>query len=287
MLRRRTAAALAAVVLLLTACSPAPSTELPDGLSVSVYQNRVDVGNRKLSVSFANETGGLLTITRLVFESPQFDGAAVWPKESSRIQDGTTISLAVPLPAPDCDAKDPVPSVEFDYTLEDGRSGTAIVEPVDTLDRLPQIFVEDCVEVSVRKVVEVEATTLPRDVDRDGRLVAEVDLTITPTGATGTVDFETANGTTLLIPVDASGASMPTVPIGLTVEAGDAPTVLTLRYAPIRCDAHAIAEDKRGTILPIAVTTSEGLSGILYVAAADDVKSALYDYARRACGFTQ
>lgn len=283
MLRR--ALLLALLPTVLAGCAPTQSTALPDGLSVSVYQNRVDVGNRKLSVSFTNETGGLLTITRLEFASPQFEAAAVWPKDSSRIQDGTTISLAVPLPPPVCTAQDPVPSVEFDYALEDGRSGTAIAQPVDTLDRLPQLFVEDCVGVSVGEIVDIQVTTPPRDAQRGGRLVAEVDLILTPTGADGAVEFGTANGTTLLMPVDEAGGDAPALPLGLTVRGNDAPSVLTVGYAPNRCDAHAIAEDKRGTILPFTVATSDGLSGVLYLPAAEEVKSALYDYARRACGF--
>jgi hypothetical protein len=286
MLRRGAAFLLVAAVAGLTGCAAGPSTAPPEGLSVSVYQNRVDVGNRKLSVSFQNETGGLLTITRLTFASPQFDGPADWPKESSRIQDGTTISLAVPLPPPDCAAQDPVPSVEFDYALEDGRSGTAVVEPVDTLERLPQLFVEDCVGVAVAEIVDIQVATAPRDAERGGRLIAEVDLTLTPTGSGGSVEFATANGTTLLIPVDAAGAATPIWPLGLTVSGDDAPSVVTIGYAPNRCDAHAIAEDKRGTILPFSVTIPGGLSGVLYLPAAEDVKSALYDYARRACGFT-
>lgn len=284
---RRIAAVLLFAILALAGCAPTPSQELPDGLTVSVYQNRVDVGNRKLSVTFHNDTEHKLTITRLVFTSPQFAEPAVWPKESTTIAAGTAISLAVQLPDPDCTAENPIPSVEFDYTFADGPSGTAITEPVDELTRLPQIFVEDCVEVAVHDVVDVQAMTLPRDATVGERLVAEVDVTLTPTGSDGSVVFEQASGTTLLTPVDAAGIPTPIMPLDVTVNGTDAPSTMTLVYAPGRCDAHAIAEDKRGTIFPINVTTSAGLSGILYLASADDVKVALYDFARRACGFTE
>ena len=271
----------------LAGCAQAPSNALPDGLDVSVYQNRVDIGNRKLSVTFTNDTGGVLTITRLEFTSPQFDGPAVWPKDSTNIANGTAISLAVPLPEPDCTAENRVPSVEFDYALADGSRGTAIAEPVDTLDRLPQIFIEDCVEVSVLGIVDVRAATLPRDAIVAGRQVAEVDVTLTPTGSTGSVVFESAASTTLLTPVDAAAVAIAEQQLDITVNGTDGPSTITLVYAPNRCDAHAIAEDKRGTIFPIRVTTSDGLTGILYLASADDVKVALYDFARRACGFTE
>ncbi len=286
-MRRAIALVLLTAVLAIAGCAQAPSTALPEGLSVSVYQNRVDIGNRKLSVTFTNDTGGVLTITRLEFTSPQFDGPAIWPKDSTNIADGTAISLAVPLPPPDCTAENPIPQVEFDYAIAGGRSGTAIAEPVDTLTRLPLIFIEDCVEVSVLGIVDIQAVTLPRDAIVAGRQVAEVDLTLTPTGSSGSVVFESSSSTTLLTPVDASGVAVAEQVLDVTVNGTDAPSTITLVYAPNRCDAHAIAEDKRGTIFPIAVTTSEGLSGRLYLASADDVKVALYDFARRACGFTE
>lgn len=279
--------AVVVAVLVMAGCAAQPTTALPEGLTVSVYQNRVDVGNRKLSVTFHNDTGERLTITRLEFTSPQFEGPAIWPKESTTIAAGTDISLAVPLPGPDCTAVDPVPSVEFDYALEGGASGTAIAEPVDELVRLPQIFVEDCVEVAMRDVVDVQAVTLPRDATVGSRLVAEVDVTLTPTGSDGSVVFEQSSGTTLLTPVDAAGIPTPSQTIDVTINGTDEPSTMTLIYAPGRCDAHAIAEDKRGTIFPISVSTSVGLSGILYLASADDVKVALYEFARRACGFTE
>ncbi len=142
-------------------------------------------------------------------------------------------------------------------------------------------------EVAVHGIVDVQAVTLPTDATVGSRLVAEVQVTLTPTGANGSVVFEQTAGTTLLTPVDDAGVPTPIMPLDVTVNGTDEPSTMTLVYAPGRCDAHAIAEDKRGTIFPINVTTSDGLSGILYLASADEVKVALYDFARKACGFTE
>jgi hypothetical protein len=280
---RRVALMLLAV-LVLTGCAE-PSTDVPpSGLTLSVYQNRTDVAARKLEVSFLNGTGSALTVTRLELTAGQFAGTAVWPKDSTTIPANVTISLPVPLPEPDCTAEPTSAQVEFDYELADGRSGTAVGTPLDTLERLPGIRQEDCIAVSVASIVGVSMDAAPRSSTLAGRAIAEIDLTLTPTGASGSVTFESAASTTLLSPVSAAGTDEAQFPIDLVVAGSDEPTIVTLRYAPNRCDAHAIAEDKRGTILPLTVSTTEGFDGRLYVAAPDAVRDAIYDFVRAACG---
>ncbi|MGV8896696.1 MAG: hypothetical protein ACOH10_03025 [Rhodoglobus sp.] len=271
-------------ILALSGCSADASQDAPAGLSLSVYQNRTDVEARKLEVSFLNETGSVLTVSRLELRAGQFAGAAIWPKDSTTIPDGVTMSLPVPLPEPACDSTPTDAVVEFDYTLADGRAGTAIATPVDELERLPGIREDDCIAVSVASVVSVRLDSAPRLSSVAGRAVIELDLALTPTGASGSVHLTSAASTTLLAPVDPEGADASELPIDRTIVGNDAPSTVTLRYAPNRCDPHAIAEDKRGTIIPIAATTSDGFEGRLYISAPDEVRNALYDFVRTACG---
>ncbi len=53
---------------------------------------------------------------------------------------------------------------------------------------------------------------------------------------------------------------------------------------PGRCDAHAVAEDKIGTILPFEIETSDGRQGQLGLAANDTLRAELYDYYSARCG---
>jgi hypothetical protein len=271
-------------LLVLTGCASLPNEAPPEGLTLSVYQNRTDVAARKLEVSFLNDTGSALTVSRLELKAGQFAGTAVWPKESTTIPAGVTISLPVPLPDPDCTAEPTDAEVEFDYRLADGRAGTAVATPFDTLERLPGIRQDDCIAVSVASIVTVSMDAAPRVSTIAGRTIAEIDLDLIPTGATGSVTFESASSTTLLTPVDPDGADTTPAPISRTIAGGDEPTTVTLLYSANRCDAHAIAEDKRGTIFPVRVSTTDGFAGPLYVSAADDVRDALYDVVRTACG---
>lgn len=297
MVRVRTATAAAAAAmataLVLGGCAGGPTTsrtaagtDLPSGVTLSVYQTRTDLGQHKLEVAFTNDSGGALGITRMVFRSEQFVEPAVWAKDATTIRAGTTVDLPVVLPDPDCAAVDPVHRVEFDYELADGTRGTAVAEPVDRLDRLPALMAEDCISVAVGEVAAITADTVPRVVPRGGQPVAEVDLTIVPSGSDGTVTIGSLASTTLLTPADAAtGASLTDATIDRTIAGTDAPGTLTLLLVPNRCDPHAVAEDKRGTFLPLTVVTDDGTEGRLYVRAADAVRTALYDFVQTTCGY--
>lgn len=280
-------AAIAAVALV--GCAPVDpptpaSTAPPDGVTVAVYQTRTDVGQHKLELSITNGTDERLTVTRAEFRSEQFAEPAVWPKESTFVVAGATVDLPVELGAPDCDAVDPVPVVEFDYELASGVAGTAVTEADDRIDRLPTLMAEDCIQQSVEEVAVITATTAPRIVERAGALVAEVDLSIAPTGSDGSVTIASWRSTTLVTPADpTSSAALPEAELDLTVSGDDAPSVVTLTLIPNRCDPHAVAEDKRGTIFPLRIVLADGTEGTLFVASADAVRGALYDYVPQAC----
>jgi len=70
--------------------------------------------------------------------------------------------------------------------------------------------------------------------------------------------------------------------VALTVDGRSQTSAVTLTLVPARCDPHAVAEDKRGTVFPLRVSV-DGTSGTVYVAADAEVKAALYDFVRAAC----
>ncbi|MCY1242619.1 hypothetical protein D9M72_555900 [compost metagenome] len=57
---------------------------------------------------------------------------------------------------------------------------------------------------------------------------------------------------------------------------------LSLRIRPARCDPHAVAEDKVGTLLPLRVDAG-GRQGVLKVAAGAVLKARIYEFATAAC----
>lgn len=106
-------------------------------------------------------------------------------------------------------------------------------------------------------------------------------LTVTPNEAgTGTIPeltIERIDGTSLLAaPCDSPW------PTGVTVVAGTGPAEFRLRIRPARCDPHAVAEDKVGTLLPLLVNVG-GREGILRVASGPGLKGQIHDFVTAAC----
>ncbi|MBX3099206.1 MAG: hypothetical protein KF761_06455 [Salinibacterium sp.] len=273
-----------ALAVALAGCAaPAGSTAPPEGVSVAVYQTRTDVGPRRLELSIQNGSTEPLHVTGARLFSAQFTETAVWMKASTTIPAGATIDLPVLLPAPDCTAADPQPIVEFDYTREDGSTGTARTVADDRLDRLPALRAEDCLAKAVSDIVDLSITAPPRAGLINGVPVIEVELAAVPTGATGSVELSTLSSTTLFMAPDPlTGMATNEQPIGVTIAGTDDPSVVTLFLVPGRCDPHAIQEDKRGTIMPIDVKVGD-LEGRIYVPSADAVRGALYQFVTNAC----
>jgi len=282
--RGRLFAGVVVAVLALSGCTPAaPVTELPDGVWVDVYQTRTDTGNRFLEIAVHNESGADVRITAARFDSDQFVSPAIWAKDGTTVHAGATVDLPVALTEPDCATVAPTASVILDFTLTDGTEGSATVEPVDRLDRLPGIRLEDCLAEAVAATADI--TLGPLELDGTGTAVtATLPITLTPTGADSTITLFALGSTTLFqFREPASGQIVDSLALATTVSGGDAPSTLIVQPVTNRCDAHAIAEDKRGTFLPFTVSTEQG-DGDVYLAASDELRNQLYRFYAESCG---
>ena len=97
---------------------------------------------------------------------------------------------------------------------------------------------------------------------------------------TGSFVIDRVLGTTLLTAED--GTDWPLGARGRDRRRAD--QTISLAVRPARCDAHAIADDKRGTILPFEITTSDGRTGRIDRSSGDTLKAELYDYVTERCG---
>ena len=286
------AAALSACTISSGGFPPPPPPPPPDPITVEVHQTRTDVAAHTLQVAVTNASGATLAVESLVLHSDQFVAPARWPKERTTIAPGVTADLPVPLAAVNCEAGWSLPQIDLKYRVGDGPAQSITLEASDRLGQLAQISAVDCLAASVAEVVEITASTTPTIIAKNEPPAARLDLTLRPTGAIGTVTVRGVRSTTLLTVtahpgqsemqgVDAPGAT-PTASFPLTLTGSDAPVLLSLDIRPSRCDAHAIAEDKRGTIFPLDVVVGES-SGEIAVAASDSVREDLYAFARAAC----
>ena len=282
--RRPTAAAalLALAAYALTGCAPGADGVLPAGVEVSVHQNRPDTEDRRLQVRITNGTDAPLTVTSLTFSSPRFTDPSPYQKAPSTVRAGAVLDLPVLLTEPVCDGTGTSPVVKLEYD-HGGHSGTASVTPTDPLDQLDGITERDCLEHDMNAVAEIAEPDAIRSEVVDGRLVAFVDLRVAPTGASGSFTIHAVDDTVLFgLFNPASAVPLDSLPIEITVNGTDEPSTVTIPLVPARCDAHAVAEDKRGTLLPLRVEVGES-SGIRYFALSDARKGELYSYLGDAC----
>ncbi len=267
-------AAIVAAAAGLTGCTG--STELPDGVTVLVYQPRTDVQNDRIAVQVANSSDEPLEITALRLESAGFADPAVWTDDSATVAAGFALDLRMDIPPRVCPDAAPLGTVTLDYRLGDTR-GTAVATADDPYELLPRVADEACLRAEVEAVAAPTISGVLADGGAEGSLV----VAVTPTGASGSVRLLEVWGTTLISPAR-DGLALDSLSLGIDLGA-DGPTEVRIPIVPTRCDAHALAEDKVGTRIPFTVAAGDR-QGELVLAAGPEARTAIIDFWRTACG---
>lgn len=289
----------------------------PNGtpLTAEINQFRDNYAKQIIEIQLTNTTAVALTVLAAEVQTPLFPAGIAWhgaaagsdaagpgtpgPEAAgTEIPAGQTKSLPAPLPAAACQTAPetagpadiaatgpaPEPSAEANVTVVvTVRHGTAEVR-----ERLPAadpfgVLERNSAEVCLaRDAAEVASFRLEPDleVSADGR-TAVVRLGIIPRENGGEpprgLTVDQIDGTTLL-------AEFPAAPWprGVSVATGAAPVELRLGIRPARCDPHAVAEDKVGTLLPLRVSVG-GRQGVLKVDSGAVLKGRIYDFVTAAC----
>jgi len=262
---------------------------LPDGVTVDVYQTRTDLPARKIEIAVTNASEEDITIVAAEFVSTQFALAAVWDArpEGTRVRAGTSVDLPVRLAEPACDDPHPRGLVRIAFSRADGRSGHAELPAVDRYDRLPDMRTQECFAASIGAVATLTIGEPVRVADVGGVSVGYVRVAIAPSGAsgtTGTFTIDALEDTVLLGLADGQGAAVEELPLDLRVSSEDPPGAFEIPIVPGRCDPHAIAEDKQGTIFILQVTAPDGTSDRVRIAATPTARASIYAYFAAACG---
>ena len=288
------AAGVALLALVLSACAPGgevpdgetttPTTGLPDGVTVELQQGRSDVAARQAQVVVRNGTDETLIVGSVEVDDPRFAAPIVRVEDrDSDIGPGRTVGIRVQLPDVACgeNAPDAARStVILDYTLGDasGRASAGIEDPIGFIEPL---HVRDCRADAVAEAAHVSFTDF--DPSPPGEPAA-LTLGIAPTGRSSVLisGIQTTN----LITFEDGGDTAPeTLPIGLEVREGDTGlTEVSLPIVPIRCDPHAVQEDKRGTIFDLEVEV-DGEPGEIELAASEDLRGQILTWVADWCGF--
>jgi hypothetical protein len=271
------------VVAVLTGCASAAPAELPPGVSVEVLQGRTDYTSGTLVLRIVNDSDSELALQRASLSWPGFSGSADWSRGTT-VRPGTTVDLRAPVPEVECDNGADVPKPTAKLSFVDGDSrGTATAPVDDPLSTLDRLRTAGCTTKQVDRLVTV-SVGVPV-VEGEGRhSVAAVELTFTPTGEDGRVDVSSMSSTPLLRPDPATHQDADDWPLHVTVDSASGSVTAEIRVVPARCDAHAIADDKVGTVLDLAVRLSDGSTGEYRLLPPEGVREALLDYVRAACG---
>ena len=249
---------------------------------MSIKQYRLDYAPRALEISVANDSPDPVTVTRVWFDSPLFDGTTSWTRPVE-VPSGSTRDLRVFLGDPVCDAPTPVrpPTATVAFELADGAAGVGSAEPADQFDTVAKVTAPDCIAQHTAEIASITAGDALRTEQRADGLVALLELSARPTGAQGTASVATAARTTLIGPADRSTGWN----LGWAASAASGDLSTTLEIVPSNCNPHIVAEDKRGTFFPLAVTLDDGEAGTVFVGVSDTVREQVYAYIGEYCGW--
>ena len=272
--------ALALLVLLVAGCAPV-DVEASAPISVDVTQGRTDRDGRVIVLDVTNTGAEPIELVSAELATPQFAAPSTWTRGTT-LAAGRTVSLRAPLADPVCPVPGEAgPRVTVSYLDGSGESHSVTVEPTQSTDVLAIIEKDDCIAAltAARADLSIADTVMWT---AGAHQPAELLLSAAPTGE-GSLEVVEAQGTILLALVDSAGTRVKELPIARTVDGSTGVQQFALRLVPARCDPHAIAEDKRGTIMVLAVRLDDGTEGVAYVRPSDDVKASLYAFVTDYC----
>lgn len=251
--------------------SALPSSEAaPPGLSASVVQYRRDAQRDVLQVKVTNDGPDPVHVTDVRLDTWTFT-APVQATKDSRIAPGTSADLTVPLGEADCDGSEQSDQV----TLE--VDGATVRLPVGD-DVLVPVRDERCRAVAVAEQVVLAVS--PDWVDAGevrGEPALRGAVTATPQPGSAAASLAVEGATTLFTVAEPSRAELPADAVG--------PVALDVLLTVTRCDPHAVAEDKKGYLLPVRVALDGADEVLVEVAVPVPERGPLQDLVDRTCGF--
>lgn len=256
----------------------------PAGVTVSVLQWRTDYTIRRMQIEVSNAGPNPVTVTAARLNSTSLRSEAAWYSrdqgDETTVAPGGSTDLPAPLPSSACPGTGSFrTTVRLDLRLADGSLGRTAALPVrDPYDSITRVHTEDCRRDAAFGVAKLALVDPLRRSTRAGRPVGLLDLRLTPTGKPGTLTVQSIGSTTLVGPP--TGESWL---VNRSVSATTGPQTVTLELRAARCDPHAIAEDKLGTVMPLKLRVDDGETGIVTVAADPQLRGQIQRFVQAAC----
>lgn len=254
-------------------------------VTAEINQLRENYANGIVSVQLTNTSGTVLTVLDARLGSALFAEPTSWQPAPGGIDlpPGQTKSLPARLSAPVCTAagREETPTVSLRLAPAPETAPELTLAAADPYGVLPRNNTEMCVALAADAVAGLRLHQ-DLEVSPDGQ-TAVVRLLVTPRDAgtaaePGSLTILRIEGTPLL----AEDPAAPW-PVAVTVQSGGPSGEYRLGIRPARCDPHAVAEDKVGTLLPLRVAVA-GREGVLKVDAGPLLRGRIHDFVTTACG---
>ena len=276
-----------------TPASPSASASVAAPLTAEISQFRDNYSRQIIEIQLTNTTGEPVTVLAAGLRSPLFASRISWTAAAAgtELPPHQTKSLPARLPAAACPdqapeqsraGQPPAAAVEVLLASAAGAPGkTVTTDAADPFGVLARNNGEMCVAQAAAAIADLRFGPA-LELSPDAR-TAFLHLLITPrNSATDPADraltINSVGGTTLL----EEDPSAPW-PSGLRIGATGPARELRLGIRPARCDPHAVAEDKVGTLIPLHVSVA-GREGVLKIDAGAQLRGRIYDFVTSACG---
>jgi hypothetical protein len=249
---------------------------LPDGVVAHIDQSRVERKGREVFLRVENGTTHAITIETFRLTSPRF-ATVDWAGDET-IGPSYEADLEFNLPRGRCGSKIDA-RVTFTYRIGDGELRESTMSADDPYGNAALFADRDCAESTLTEAADVEVME-PSVVGEGPDSVLQLPITLTPTGTAAGIRFGGFGSTVLFAQTGDSPTS-----VDVPLDAGDPPTEQVMSVVPARCDPHALAEDKVGTLFPVTVKAPdlpEGASFFLPLTARQ--RSIFFTFFRTHCG---
>ncbi|OIJ24006.1 hypothetical protein [Nocardioides luteus] len=281
---RRTAALAAGLLIgsLLAACGTAEpqETDWPDGLTAYVDQTRLQRNTGEAFVRLVNDTGSAIEVSHLEVGSDRF--RARWTGSEPVDPE---MDFDFPMPRGKCgEGGDADLTITWRKPGEAGEAGewrTSTGTAEDRYANIERLLDRDCAERTLTDAAEITVGE-PRVEGEGKQRVFVLPITFTPTEKAPDVTFDGWEGTVLF----QLATETPTWPRATPHPMTGDPVTRELRVLPARCDPHALADDKVGSLFRVHVGGPDVPDGASYFLILDQAhRRALYDFLPGYCGW--
>ena len=269
---------------------PATAAITAAPVTAEINQLRDNYSRQIIAIQLTNTTAGPVTVLAAGLTSPLYTGTIEWPATPGGIElpPGQTKILPAQLRAPECGLQTAGPgggtALELQLGGATGAGTAATVPAADPYGVLSRNHAEMCLAQAAAAVSGIRLEP-ELEVSADAKSAVLV-LAITPRstpgavnpGSTGTLTINRIEGTTLL-----DEDPVAPWPRSVSVHTGGASQHFRLGIRPARCDPHAVADDKVGTLLPLRVSVG-GRDGVLKIDAGGLLRGRIYEFVTAACG---